>query len=246
MKYVKEVKLKQIIFKIKAMIERVNNYVDLIVKKTIEHYKKAIEEIIANLMNTFLEIKDKAYYSIEFLYSYTRDQVDSLKDQVMKDYETIVEDINNKIYKLQCIFTSIEYAMRKNYKELFEKHEFKEFREACVNEYNTMYRKSLDMNYYEDFSTSEFYELAKCTLQKNIEKGEKNNSDFFYIKRTYDELIRIASEMKCLAQARDASSNIKYYNKDMTKFEQVLLEFMDKHKQKLVRVRVFNSLNFLA
>ncbi len=62
MKYVKEVKLKQINFNIKAMIERANNYVDLIVKETIEHYKKAIEEVVANMMNTFLEIKDKAYY----------------------------------------------------------------------------------------------------------------------------------------------------------------------------------------
>ena len=223
MHYVYEAKLLPLIFQLKAMLERANNYADTIVRKAIESYKNAVKEVVDNLTNKFIEIKDAVYYTKEYLFTYSKEKVEALKDQLSKDYQKLVEIVNEKVYKLNCAFSSIEYSMKKQYREDFESHEFTLNRETCVDQFNKLFNKSLDINYYEDFTTPELYEVNKCVLLTNIKK--EDNAQYFYNVRTYSQLVKLSSEMKCLSTALNSQSNIKYYNKEMMKFESDLVNY---------------------
>jgi len=211
MDYLFDKKLTPMIDQIDAMIRRNLGIIDDIIQKTIDNFKNATLAIIEAAGKMAKELIGQTVEDIKTkLIDNTFQKAGELEGKILNDIVTILNRLDETIYKLSCSVQAIETRIRDDLVKTLSiiPNPWDPCRIAVDELFPGHNLRWKTLSYYQP---NELYELRKCSTLSPLTETTPVPS----ILMAYRDMEFLAAEMRCLSIAFAATMNLKYYVKEM-------------------------------
>jgi len=211
-------KLTPMINQIDAMIHRNLGQVDEIIQKSIDNFKNSTLEIINTAAKQAKELVGQTIEDIKTkIIDNAFQRAADLEGKVMNDIISILNRLDETIYKLSCSAQSIEIRIRDDLMKTlsFIPNPFDSCRIAVDELFPGHNLRWKLLSWYQP---NELYELRKCYTLTALTELTPVKS----ILMAYRDMEFLAAEMRCLSIAFAATMNLRYYIKEMGEIAHII------------------------